>query len=72
MSIVFLVYLTILPTIIAILTPCMHGAIGTSFSYASCNTVLALDRFVMLVLVGAAFVLVIVFFKIPSEPIDRL
>ncbi len=62
-ALLFVAYLAILPTIVSFLTPCMHPNIGSSYPYQSCNTVFALDRFVILALVGGAAALLTSFFK---------
>ncbi len=62
MSIVFLLYLSIIPSLVSLVTPCMHAKIGSSYSYQTCNTVFVLDRFVMLALGGAVVTLVTSFF----------
>lgn len=58
----YLLYLVLLPLVLAGITPCIRTIIGASFSYRDCNTVLVLDRFVMLALGGAIIATVVSFY----------
>lgn len=59
LSLLYGSYLSLLPSIVPFVIPCLHPPIGSSFAYSSCNTVFVLDRFVTLALIGAVCILMI-------------
>lgn len=58
----FGLFLLFLPMIISYAIPCFHAALGSSFTYAECNSLLALDRFMWFAIGGMSGVILMVFF----------
>lgn len=66
-------FLLALPQILALAVPCLKHLPGSpSYTYQECNILLALDRFILVALIGASFILVSVFLIITPRRLLRL
>jgi hypothetical protein len=60
-TLLYVVYLFILPKTVAFLIPCLHAIGGDSFSWNQCHVTLALDRFMTLALLGMSTLLLLLY-----------
>lgn len=60
----FTLYLITLPSITALLIPCLNFHPGATYTYAQCNILRALDQYLFLSLVGFAVLVLGVFFVV--------
>jgi hypothetical protein len=58
----YALYLVLLPFITARFVPCLSTQFGVSYEYSRCNVTLALDRFLMLTLIGLGIVQAALFY----------